>query len=127
MEAKPPALPPVQLPDDLAEPERPKEDREVLRARLRERTQQLSSKRQRHAPKAHAQISEAASSLGLSSQAASAHALLNSMRAEDVADLIRSTMRSGQVPEQFRGLIPPEARNLGRKEMIRLIEQLQSK
>jgi hypothetical protein len=63
--------------------------------------------------------------MGVSSQASTAQAMLGSMRAEDVANLVQSTMRTGAMPEHLKGLIPPEARNLSKKDLVKLIKQLQ--
>lgn len=129
MSTIPPQLPPVAMPEGLEIEPVPEEkpDRELLRAKLRERTSQMASKRSKKGPKASAQIHEAAQQVGATSEAAQAHAMLNTMRAEDIANLVHSTVRSGAVPSQVMGLIPPEARNLSKKELVKLISQLQKK
>ena len=85
----------------------------------------MSNQRRRQA-KAAPKVEEAARTMGMQSQASSAQAMLGSMRAEDVANLVQSTMRAGVIPEHLRALIPPEARNLNKKDLTKLIRQLQN-
>ncbi len=110
------------LPDDL--PDLREHNRQALLAKLHARTNQLSSGRRRK-QKTTPKIDEAARAAGLSSEAPSAHALLNSMSAEQVAELVQTTMRSGAIPPSLQSVIPPEARNLNKKDLTKLIRQLQ--
>ncbi len=115
-------LAPVMLPDDL--PDLREQNRQALLAKLHARTDQLSSTRKRKV-KTAPKIEEAARTAGLSAQASSAQAILGSMRAEDVANLVQSTLRSGVIPPSLQSVIPPEARNLNKKDLTKLIRQLQ--
>ncbi len=47
------------------------------------------------------------------------------MDSERLADMVQSVINGGQMPEQLRQLIPPEARNLSRKDLVKVLKRMQ--
>lgn len=121
-----PKLEAVTLPPELGE-YRP--SREELLARLHAKTGAKSRQRQRQrqAPSVASSVAEAAERVGSAALAPQAHQALLTTPAPALADMIKRAASSDQIPPHLRTLIPAEARNLPRKQLVKIIERLQGK
>jgi hypothetical protein len=124
-------LQPVSLPDDI-HLERTV-DREALKAKLRAKTSALSQTRQKKRPQTQERINQAVDSIATSvpetasvaqQGSAAAQTLIRSMNSEKLADMIQQVVQGNQIPDSLKSMIPPEARNLSRKDLIKVLKRM---
>jgi hypothetical protein len=46
------------------------------------------------------------------------------MPAEQLAELIHTTIRNGTLPDSLKSFIPPEAAKLSKKQLVKLVQTL---
>jgi len=57
--------------------------------------------------------------------ASTAQHLLGSQTPDQLAEMIKSVSKEGALPESLARLVPPEVRNLSKKELAKFIRQMQ--